>query len=53
MLALDALCQKAHEDIQEAIEAENLIHSHLVAKRKSHSKSHHSKEHSPNGWPNS
>ncbi|XP_027336307.1 UPF0187 protein At3g61320, chloroplastic-like [Abrus precatorius] len=48
MLALDELCQKAQKDIQEAIATENLIHAHLVAKQKSHSK-----EHSPNGWPTS
>ncbi|KAL1366773.1 UPF0187 protein At3g61320, chloroplastic isoform X2 [Arachis duranensis] len=56
MLALDALCQKAHNDIQESIEAENLIHTQLVAKQKKakkHSQSGHTKEHSPNGWPNS
>ncbi|KAK7274467.1 hypothetical protein RIF29_15558 [Crotalaria pallida] len=48
MLALDEICKKAHKDIEEAIAAENLIHTHLVAKRNSHSKVH-----SPNGWPNS
>ncbi|KAK7292665.1 hypothetical protein RJT34_15516 [Clitoria ternatea] len=52
MLALDDLCQKAHNDIQEAIATENLIHAHLVAKQKQKQNSH-SKEHSPNGWPNS
>lgn len=48
MLALNDLCQKAQNDIQEAIATESVIHSHLAAKQK-----HHSKEHSPNGRPNS
>ncbi|QCE02746.1 putative membrane protein [Vigna unguiculata] len=48
MLALDELCQKAQNDIQEAIATGNLIHARFVAKKNSHSE-----EHSPNGWPNS
>ncbi|KAJ1403543.1 Bestrophin/UPF0187 [Sesbania bispinosa] len=48
MLALDDLCQKAQNGIQEALAIENSIHAHLVAKR-----NRHFKEHSPNGWPNS
>lgn len=47
MLALEDLCQKAQNDIQEAMATENMIHAHLVAKQK-----YHSKEHSPNGRPN-
>lgn len=48
MLALDDLCKKAHEDIEEAVATESLIQAQIVAKR-----NRHSKEHSPNGWPNS
>lgn len=48
MLALDELCQKAQNDIQEAIATGNLIQARFVAKQNSHSE-----EHSPNGWPNS
>ncbi|CAL5196095.1 unnamed protein product [Lathyrus oleraceus] len=48
MLALNDLCQKAQNDIQEAIATESVIHAHLAAKQ-----NHHSKEHSPNGRPNS
>ncbi|KAE9617709.1 hypothetical protein Lal_00018585 [Lupinus albus] len=48
MLALDDLCRKAHQDIQEVTTIENLIKTQLVAKRNNHHKNH-----SPNGWPNS
>lgn len=49
MLALDALCAKAHKDIQEAIATESSIQELIAAKRNRR----HLKEHSPNGWPNS
>lgn len=48
MLALDDLCKKAQNDIQEAIAAENSIHAHLVAKQ-----NRHAIKPSPNGRPNS
>ncbi|XP_057454609.1 voltage-dependent chloride channel 1, chloroplastic-like [Lotus japonicus] len=48
MLALDDLCKKAQNDIQEAIAAENSIHVHLVAKQ-----NRHAIKPSPNGRPNS
>jgi len=48
MLALDELCQKAQNDIQEAIATGKLIRARFVAKQNSHSE-----EHSPNGRPNS
>ncbi|KAA8516037.1 hypothetical protein F0562_019216 [Nyssa sinensis] len=48
VLALDDLCKRVRDNIQEAIETEKLIQAQLIAKRKNHCN-----EPSPNGWPNS
>ncbi|XP_065859526.1 voltage-dependent chloride channel 1, chloroplastic [Euphorbia lathyris] len=48
MLALDELCSVLQSNIQEAIAAEKVIRSRLIAKKK-----RYSCEHTTNGWPKS
>lgn len=48
MLALDELCQRVHDNIQEAMASEKQIQERLNTKRK-----RHFSENSPNGWPTS
>ncbi|XP_055810763.1 voltage-dependent chloride channel 1, chloroplastic-like isoform X3 [Solanum dulcamara] len=48
MLALDELCQRVHDNIQEAMANEKQIQEILNSKRK-----RRFSEHSPNGWPTS
>ncbi|XP_047315760.1 UPF0187 protein At3g61320, chloroplastic-like [Impatiens glandulifera] len=50
MLALDELCKKARQSIQEAVSSEKLVQARLRAKRKEEQSSEQT---SSNGWPNS
>lgn len=51
MLALDELCKKAQQSIQEAVSSEKLIQARLRAKRKDDQSTEQTS--SSNGWPNS